>query len=88
MAKRTGLASAVKKPVTPDEWVKTQPAGEVPLTSQTKDESTKPARLVVEIPDDMHTRIKVKCAQERIKIKDVTERLFQRWLDGEVQLKP
>lgn len=77
MAKKTGLAAAVKKPLTPDSWVK----------AKSKDDAIKPARLVVEIPDDMHTRIKVKCAQERIKIKIVTERLFQRWLDGEIQLK-
>ena len=78
MAKKTALAVAVKKPVNPDSWVKTKP----------KDATTKPARLVVEIPEDMHAQIKVKCAQERTMIKDVTERLFQRWLDGEVQLKP
>ena len=76
MAKQTGLAVAVKKPADPDEWVKAKP----------KDSTTKPARLVVEIPDDMHTRIKIKCAEQRLKIKDATERLFQLWLDGKIQL--
>lgn len=76
MAKMTRLAGAVKKPLGADEWVKEKPKNAV----------IKPARLVVEIPEDMHAQIKVKCAQERTKIKDVTERLFQRWLAGEVRL--
>ena len=76
MAKKTALAGAVKKPTTADSWVKAKP----------KDATMKPARLVVEIPEDMHARIKVKCAQERIKIKEATERLFQQWLEGHVQL--
>lgn len=76
MAKKTALAVVVKKPINPDAWVKAKP----------KDATMKPARLVVEIPEDMHARIKVKCAQERIKIKEATERLFQQWLDGHVHL--
>lgn len=78
MPKQTALAAAVKKPASPDEWVKAQPRPQA--------EATKPARLVVEIPDDMHARIKVKCAEQRIKIKDATERLFQQWLDGKIQV--
>lgn len=76
MAKQTGLASAVKKPTSPEAWVKEKP----------KDETKKPARLVVEIPEEMHARIKVKCAEQRIKIKDATQWLFQRWLDGKVEI--
>ena len=77
MGKQSGLASVIKKPSTPEAWVKEKP----------KDNTSKPARLVVDIPDAMHTQIKVKCAQERIKMKEVTEQLFQKWLDGEVKLK-
>lgn len=76
MTKQTALAAAVKKPANPDEWVKAKPPAE----------TMKPARLVVEIPDDMHARIKIKCAEQRIKIKDATERLFQLWLDGKIQI--
>lgn len=78
MPKQTALAAAVKKPASPDEWVNAKPRPQA--------ETTKPARLVVEIPDDMHTRIKIKCAEQRIKIKDATERLFQLWLDGKIQV--
>jgi hypothetical protein len=76
MTKQTALAGAVKKPASPDEWVKAKP----------QTETVKPARLVVEITDDMHARIKIKCAEQRIKIKDATERLFQLWLDGKIQI--
>jgi hypothetical protein len=76
MAKRTGLASAVKKPATPDEWVKEQP----------KRDLDKIVKLVVEIPEDLHTSIKTRCAERRLKIKNVTEQLLQRWIDGEIQL--
>lgn len=75
MAKQTALASAVKKPATPDQWVK----------EKTKDESSKLVKLVVEIPEDMHTQIKIKCAQQRTTIKEVTGKLFQKWLSGDVQ---
>jgi hypothetical protein len=40
---------------------------------------------VVEIPDNVHARLKMKCAEQRIKIKDATEQLFQLWLDGKIQ---
>jgi hypothetical protein len=76
MTKQTALAAAVKKPASPDEWVK----------EKQKAETVRTARLVVEIPDEMHAGIKIKCAQQRVKIKDVTERLFKLWLDGEIQI--
>lgn len=76
MPKQTALAAAVKKSSNPDEWVKAKPQTEI----------EKPSRLVVEISDDMHARIKIKCAEQRIKIKDATGRLFQLWLDGKVQI--
>jgi hypothetical protein len=78
MPKQTALAAAVKKLTSPDEWVKAKP--------QPQAATAKPARLVVEIPDAMHARIKIKCAEQRIKIKDATERLFQLWLDGKIQV--
>jgi hypothetical protein len=76
MTKQTALANAVKKPADPDTWVKAKPPTE----------TVKTARLVVEIPEDMHAKIKVKCAEQRIKIKDAAERVFQLWLDGKIQI--
>lgn len=76
MAKKTGLASAVKKPATPDAWVKEQP----------KDERKNTVRLVFDVPEDLHTRIKMRCVQQRISIKEVAGKLFQKWLAGDVQL--
>lgn len=79
MTKQTGLAAAVKKPANPDEWVK---AAANPAAKATPG---KRARLVVEVPDELHARIKIKCAEQRVKIKDVTEQLFQLWIEGKVQ---
>lgn len=81
MTKQTGLAAAVKKPANPDEWVK---AAATPAAKAA--EPGKRARLVVEVPDELHARIKIKCAEQRLKIKDVTEQLFQLWIEGKVQI--
>jgi hypothetical protein len=77
MTKKTGLASAVQKPVNPDEWVKTKPK-----TSTTE----KPARLVVDIPADLHRRLKGKCGLEGLKIKDVIQELLEQYVSGNIQL--
>jgi hypothetical protein len=76
MPKKTGLASAVKKPIDPEEWVKEKP-------KTTTDE--KPARLVVEIPADMHRQLKGKCGMEGLKIKDVIQDLLQQYLEGNIK---
>ena len=80
MTKQTGLAAAVKKPANPDEWVKAA------ANPAAKAMPGKRARLVVEVPDELHARIKIKCAEQRLKIKDVTEQLFQLWIEGKVQI--
>ena len=80
MTKQTGLASAVKKPASPDDWVKAAGAG------APKAATGKQARLVVEIPDELHAAIKIKCAEQRMKIKDASRCLFQLWIEGKVQI--
>jgi hypothetical protein len=71
MPKKTGLANAVKKPVDPEDWVKEK-------TKTTTEE--KPARLVVEIPADLHRQLKGKCGIEGLKIKDVIQDLLAQYL--------
>ena len=71
MTKRTALATANPKPVDPETWVK---------------ESAKPAppekmaRLVVELPADLHRRLKGRCGLEGVTIKDVIQKLLEQYL--------
>jgi hypothetical protein len=45
----------------------------------------KPARLVVELPPDLHRQLKGKCGMEGRKIKDVIQDLLQQYLAGSVR---
>jgi hypothetical protein len=74
MTKRTALASATQKPVNPETWVSEKPKA----ISATE----KPARLVVEIPPELHRQLKGKCGMEGLKIKDVIQDLLERYLAG------
>ncbi len=78
MTKQTALASATRKPVDPEAWV-----AEKPKTATSA--AAKPARLVVEIPPDLHRQLKGKCGMEGRKIKDVIENLLQQYLAGSVK---
>ncbi|MGI0034918.1 MAG: plasmid partition protein ParG [Nitrososphaera sp.] len=40
----------------------------------------KPARLVVELPADLHRKLKGKCGMNGLKIKDVITELLQEWV--------
>jgi len=74
MTKRTALASAAKKPADPEAWVSGKPKAAAA--------AEKPARLVVELPADMHRRLKGKCGMEGLKIKDVIQDLLEQYLAG------
>lgn len=76
MTKKTGLANAVKKPLDPDAWVKETPKA-------TPNE--KPARLVVDLPADLHRQLKGKCGMEGLKIKDVIHNLLEQYLAGNIK---
>lgn len=78
MTKKTGLANAVKKPIDPEEWVKSEPskpANEEKLT-----------KLVAEVPADLHRRFKVKCVSDGTKIRSVIQFLLEQYVEG--KLKP
>jgi hypothetical protein len=77
MAKQTALASATKKPVDPEAWVTEKPKSALPME--------KPARLVVEIPADLHRQLKGKCGIEGLKIKDVIQDLLEQYLEGKMK---
>jgi hypothetical protein len=73
MAKKTALASAIQKPIDPEVWV----------AEKTKAVPTeKPARLVVELPAELHRRLKGQCGVEGLKIKDVIHELLEGYLAG------
>lgn len=77
MTKQTALASATKKPVDPEAWVSEKPK----VTAATE----KPARLVVELPSDLHRQLKGKCGMEGLKIKDVIQGLLEQYLAGTIK---
>jgi len=77
MPKQTALASATQKPVNPEAWVAEKPKA----TAATE----KPARLVVELPADLHRQLKGKCGREGLKIKDVIQDLLEQYLAGNLK---
>ena len=76
MTKQTALASATRKPADPEAWVAEKPKAAAPVAA-------KPARLVVELPPDLHRQLK--CGMEGRKIKDVIQDLLQQYLAGSVK---
>lgn len=78
MTKQTALASATRKPVDPEAWVAAKPKAAASAAA-------KPARLVVELPPDLHRQLKGKCGMEGRKIKDVIQDLLQQYLAGSVK---
>jgi hypothetical protein len=57
----------------PDDWVnqKPAPADDVPMK-----------RLTLDIPEDLHTRIKITCAANRQKMIDVLRAVLEREFPG------
>lgn len=76
MTKKTGLANAIKKPVDPENWVKEKPK------TTTEEKS---ARLVVDVPADLHRQLKGRCGIEGLKIKDVIQNLLVQYLEGKIK---
>jgi hypothetical protein len=72
--KKTALASATAKQEDPDAWVSAKPKPEP------NPETEKPARLVVELPADLHRKLKGKCGLKGLKMKDVINELLQEWV--------
>ena len=70
--KKTSLASATAKPKDPEAGVSANPQ----LSPSTKN----PARLVVELPAELHRKLKGKCGLHGLKIKDVINELLQEWV--------
>ena len=78
MPKKTGLATATKSPVDPEKWVTdttppSLPAGPI-------------ARMTVELPLEMHRKLKGKCGREGLKIKKVIMALVQEYLAGNIKI--
>lgn len=76
MTKKTGLANATTKPKDPEAWVAEKPNVAANQTTE------KPARLVVELPVDLHRQLKGKCGSEGLKIKTVIEQLLRDWVNA------
>jgi hypothetical protein len=69
------VAFKVPKPATPDEWVRNAPASEQPSAPATQ-QATK--RFTIDVPLDLHSRIKVECAGRGLKMADVLRELLKR----------
>jgi predicted regulator of Ras-like GTPase activity (Roadblock/LC7/MglB family) len=43
-------------------------------------------RLTLRIPEDLHTRVKIKAAKDRVVINDIGTKLFEAWEAGRINL--
>jgi len=66
------VAFKVPKPATPDDWVRNAPAPSAPTAQQ----PTK--RFTIDVPLELHSRIKVACAERGLKMADVLRDLRER----------
>jgi len=78
MPKKTGLATATKPPVDPENWVTDTTPPSIPAGPI--------ARMTVELPLEMHRELKGKCGREGLKIKKVIMALVQDYLAGNIKL--
>ena len=69
------VAFKVPKPATPDEWVRNAPASEQPSAPAAQQATT---RFTIDVPLDLHSRIKVECAGRGLKMADVLRELLER----------
>ena len=68
------VAFKMPKPATPDKWVRNTPAPEQP--SAAAQQATR--RFTIDVPIDLHSRIKVECARRGLKMADVLRELLER----------
>lgn len=61
-----------RKATTPDEWV----AGRSTETGQTEKAET--TRFTIDIPTDLHARIKSQCALKKVKMRDEIQALLEK----------
>jgi hypothetical protein len=77
MPKKTGLATATKPPVDPEQWVTETRPPSIPAGPI--------ARMTVELPLELHRELKGKCGREGLKIKRVIIALVQEYLAGNIK---
>jgi hypothetical protein len=68
------VAFKVPKPATPDEWVRNAPAPEQPTPAAQQPMK----RFTIDVPIDLHSRIKIECARRGLKMADVLRDLLER----------
>ena len=71
----TMSARAIKKPDA-DQWVEMQETSDPPKPT------VKPKRLTIDIHPELHTRLKIACAQRGIQIADLVRGLIETDLDA------
>lgn len=66
-----------RKPATPDEWV----AGKGAENGQK--EKVETTRFTIDIPTDLHARIKSQCALRKVKMRDEIQALLEKHFPAE-----
>lgn len=72
------ISFKTRKPATPDEWVQSASA----LPEQNSSAAPGPIepmkRFTIDVPLQLHSRIKIECARRGLKMADVLRDLFER----------
>ena len=67
------------KPATADDWIQ---GGARPTDRETRPKAASPAepmkRFTIDVPESLHTRIKIGCASRKAKMADVIRELLER----------
>jgi hypothetical protein len=64
-------------PAAAEEWV--TKTGSAAAEAGPGHPPTKPARLTIDLPPELHTRFKTACAQQRTKMKEEVLRFIEQW---------
>lgn len=71
MTKKVSFGAKPRRAATPDEWV----AGKGTEDGQEKIETT---RFTIDIPTDLHARIKSQCALRKVKMREEIQALLEK----------
>lgn len=71
MTKKVSFGAKPQRAATPDDWV----AGKGKVDSQGKIETT---RFTIDIPTDLHARIKSQCALRKVKMREEIQALLEK----------
>lgn len=78
--KTVAFPSATRLPDTADDWVSGSTDAQKSVnTERQKSATEKPARLTIDLPQELHGRFKAACAKHRTAMKDEVLRFIEDW---------